>query len=88
VHLDSIGNPVAGDPVYGTGTSRRGPEGLSRLFLHAWRLELAAPSGDRVIRAEAPLPEDLEAVLEGLAGGQPGAPGGPGRRQRREGVWR
>ena len=88
VHLDSIGHPVAGDPVYGTGTSRRGPEGLSRLFLHAWRLELAAPSGDRVIRAEAPLPGDLEAVLEGLAGGQPGAPGGWGSRQRREGVWR
>ena len=25
VHLDAIGHPVAGDPVYGTGTSRRGP---------------------------------------------------------------
>ena len=40
VHLDAIGHPVAGDPVYGTGTSRRGPDGLGRLFLHAWRLEL------------------------------------------------
>ena len=28
VHLDAIGHPVAGDPVYGTGTSRRGPAGL------------------------------------------------------------
>ena len=27
VHLDAIGHPVAGDPVYGTGTSRRGPDG-------------------------------------------------------------
>ena len=45
VHLDAIGHPVAGDPVYGTGTSRRGPDGLDRLFLHAWRLELAAPGG-------------------------------------------
>ena len=25
VHLEAIGHPVAGDPVYGTGTSRRGP---------------------------------------------------------------
>src|SRR4029077_6537036 len=25
VHLASIGHPVAGDPVYGTGTSKRGP---------------------------------------------------------------
>ena len=66
VHLDAIGHPVAGDPVYGTGTSRRGPEGLGRLFLHAWRLELVSPSSDRLIRAEAPLPTELEAVLDEL----------------------
>jgi 23S rRNA-/tRNA-specific pseudouridylate synthase len=63
VHLEAIGHPVAGDPIYGTGTSRRGPDGLERLFLHAWRLELTSPSTDRLIRAEAPLPESLEGVL-------------------------
>jgi 23S rRNA pseudouridine1911/1915/1917 synthase len=66
VHLDAIGHPVAGDPVYGTGTSRRGPDGLERLFLHAWRLELAAPGDGHLIRATAPLPGELEAVLDGL----------------------
>ena len=66
VHLEAIGHPVAGDPIYGTGTSRRGPDGLERLFLHAWRLELTSPSTDRLIRAEAPLPEALEE--------RPGAP--------------
>ena len=66
VHLAAIGHPVAGDPVYGSGTSRRGPEGLRRLFLHAWRLELTSPSTGRLIRAEAPLPADLEHVLGGL----------------------
>ena len=66
VHLAAIDHPVAGDPVYGTGTSRRGPEGLGRLFLHAWRLELASPQDGHLIRAEAPLPPDLEAVLEAL----------------------
>jgi 23S rRNA pseudouridine1911/1915/1917 synthase len=66
VHLDAIGHPVAGDPVYGTGTSRRGPDGLARLFLHAWRLELTSPTGGQLIRAEAPLPEELEGVLERL----------------------
>ena len=70
VHLDAIGHPVAGDPVYGTGTSRRGPEGLDRLFLHAWRLELAAPGDGHLIRATAPLPDELEAVLERLRGGE------------------
>ena len=66
VHLDAIGHPVAGDPVYGTGTSRRGPDGLDRLFLHAWRLELAAPGDGHLIRATAELPPELERVLAGL----------------------
>ena len=66
VHLDAIGHPVAGDPLYGTGTSRRGPDGLGRLFLHAWRLELTSPSAGELIRAEAPLPAELEAVLATL----------------------
>ena len=66
VHLEAIGHPVAGDPLYGTGTSRRGPAGLDRLFLHSWRLELTSPSSGRLIRAEAPLPAELEAVLAAL----------------------
>jgi len=66
VHLDAIGHPVAGDPLYGTGTSRRGPGGLGRLFLHAWKLELSAPSSGRLIRAESPLPPELETVLDDL----------------------
>jgi 23S rRNA pseudouridine1911/1915/1917 synthase len=66
VHLDAIGHPVAGDPVYGTGTSRRGPEGLERLFLHSWRLELTSPSRGQLIRADAPLPAELEGVLDEL----------------------
>ncbi len=66
VHLEAIGHPVAGDPMYGTGSSRRGPDGLKRLFLHAWRLELTSPSTGRLIRAEAPLPPALESALETL----------------------
>jgi 23S rRNA pseudouridine1911/1915/1917 synthase len=66
VHLDAIGHPVAGDPVYGGMTARRGPDGLDRLFLHAWRLELNAPSDGHLIRATAPLPAELEAALERL----------------------
>ena len=66
VHLAAIGHPVAGDPVYGTGTSARGPEGLDRLFLHSWRLELTSPSRGELIRATAPLPPVLEDVLDRL----------------------
>ena len=66
VHLASIHHPVAGDPVYATGAAKRGPEGLTRLFLHSWRLELTAPSADRLIRVTASLPDELERVVEGL----------------------
>ena len=72
VHLEAIGHPIAGDPMYGTGTSRRGPDALERLFLHAWRLELTSPSSGRLLRAEAPLPTALEEVLTGLRATGPG----------------
>jgi 23S rRNA pseudouridine1911/1915/1917 synthase len=75
VHLASIGHPIAGDPVYATGAVRRGPEGLERLFLHSWRIEFAALSGERIIRAEAPLPPELERVLDDLRAREQG----PGR---------
>jgi 23S rRNA pseudouridine1911/1915/1917 synthase len=75
VHLDAIGHPVAGDTVYGTGTSRRGPDGLTRLFLHAWRLELGSPSDGHLIRATSPLPSDLEDVLESIRGADAEASG-------------
>ena len=74
VHLAALGHPVAGDPVYGTGTARRGPEGLERLFLHAWRLVFASPATGELVRLEAPLPAALVAALEGLRAGAPGAP--------------
>jgi 23S rRNA pseudouridine1911/1915/1917 synthase len=61
-HLAFAGYPVVGDPVYG----RRGdPIGLSRQFLHAWRLTVRLPhGGERTFTA--PLPDDLRVVLSGL----------------------
>jgi 23S rRNA pseudouridine1911/1915/1917 synthase len=66
VHLASIGHPIAGDPVYATGEARRGPDGLTRLFLHSWRIEFASTTSEKLIRATAPLPDELENVLTGL----------------------
>ena len=66
VHMASIGHAVAGDPVYATGVARRGPDGLERLFLHAWRLEVVSPSRNELVRAESPLPPELSGVLEKL----------------------
>ena len=87
VHLEAIGHPIAGDPVYGTGTSRKGPRvtgdnaPLGRLFLHAWRLQLTSPGTGELIRAEAPLPPELEAVLAAMRTDGTSALSGPeGRR--------
>ena len=66
VHFASIGHQIAGDQVYATGAARRGPDGLERMFLHAWKLELVSPVSGDLVRAQAPLPDELEAVLASL----------------------
>lgn len=75
VHLAALGHSVAGDAVYGTGTARRGPEGLGRLFLHAWRLVFATPATGDLVRLEAPLPQELEVVLAALRDAAADLPG-------------
>lgn len=63
VHLEAVGFPVVGDPVYG----RRGAElGLRRQFLHARRIAFAHPESGEPIVVESELPPDLGAVLRGL----------------------
>lgn len=56
VHLQHLGHPIAGDPLYG----KRG--GFARHLLHAWRLEFTHPSTGELISCEAPLPEDFGLV--------------------------
>jgi 23S rRNA pseudouridine1911/1915/1917 synthase len=60
VHLEAIGLPVAGDPVYGS----RGDLGLARQFLHAHHLRFAHPFSGEQLDVRSPLPADLEAALE------------------------
>jgi 23S rRNA pseudouridine1911/1915/1917 synthase len=60
VHLEAIGLPVCGDPVYGV----RGDLGLERQFLHAYALSFGHPADGRRLAFEAPLPPDLAAALE------------------------
>jgi 23S rRNA pseudouridine1911/1915/1917 synthase len=63
VHFAFMGFPIVGDMVYGKKKKNR--LGLTRQFLHAWRLAFTLPSG-RTAEFSAPLPEDLRAVLEQL----------------------
>jgi len=60
VHFASIGHPVVGDAVYGR---RRTRLPMARQFLHAQRLGFSHPLTGQAMQFEAPLPEDLTAVL-------------------------
>ena len=60
VHLEAIGLPVAGDPIYGV----RGDLGLRRQFLHAHRLRFEHPFTGEEVDVTSPLPPDLAAALE------------------------
>ncbi|MEW6446367.1 MAG: 23S rRNA pseudouridine(955/2504/2580) synthase RluC [Pseudomonadota bacterium] len=72
VHAQHMGHPLAGDDKYGDEGFNRAMKGLglSRLFLHAERLELIHPVTECTLRVEAPLPDDLASVLERLEGGR------------------
>lgn len=67
VHAADAGHPLAGDDRYGDRVFNRqvGRLGLRRLFLHAAALSLPL-EGRGSLRVEAPLPEDLSAVLKAL----------------------
>jgi 23S rRNA pseudouridine1911/1915/1917 synthase len=58
--LQAIGNPVCGDPQYGT------PHllGLERQFLHATRLAFDHPFRTERVDVDSPLPADLQRALQ------------------------
>lgn len=59
VHLKSIGHPVCGDEVYGSGRGVKVP----CLMLHAYSLEFLHPRTHQKMSFQAPLPDDF---LKGL----------------------
>lgn len=74
VHLKSIGHPIIGDPVY-SGPQWRGiPDrklqktiaSFSRQALHAARLTLPHPRSGAAMVFEAPLPDDVAALVAAL----------------------
>jgi 23S rRNA pseudouridine1911/1915/1917 synthase len=76
VHLSAIGHPIVGDSVYG-GVHRRvagdirAVQRLERPFLHAARLAFTHPREGRRMEFIAPLPDDLQRVLDALPGWPP-----------------
>ncbi len=64
VHAAFLGTPIAGDALYAPRHKGRLP--LERHFLHAHRLTLRLPGEPTPRTFEAPLPPELQAVLEHL----------------------
>ncbi|MCR5091635.1 MAG: RluA family pseudouridine synthase [Bacilli bacterium] len=63
VHMDYIGHPVIGDPLYGTGNRKIYDAGQ---LLHAYKLTFIHPSSGKEMSFTAPLPEHFERVLSTL----------------------
>lgn len=76
VHCAAIQHPVLGDGVYGgrqhavvplsCGSAPPLSVPVKRQMLHAWRLGFFHPLDGRWLTCEAELPEDMQAVLDGL----------------------
>ncbi len=65
VHLAHIKHPIVGDETYGG--RRRPPAPCPRQFLHAHRLRFRLPATGEEVEVTAPLPADLQRVLDYLA---------------------
>ena len=63
VHMQHIGHPIVGDQVYGRPPWRAW---FARQALHACRLGLVHPTSGRRLEWEAPLPCDMQALLDEL----------------------
>lgn len=68
VHAAHCGHPIAGDEKYGDREvdARLKAFGLRRMFLHAHTLSFARPDSAGEFTVTAPLPEELETVLQNL----------------------
>lgn len=69
VHAAHAGHPVAGDEKYGDRErdALLKPFGLSRMFLHAHSLTFERPGSHEPFTVSAPLPQELQSVLDRLA---------------------
>lgn len=63
LHCTFLGCPIVGDKVYG---HRKQSIEIDRHFLHAAKLKIVLPGNSQPQTFEAPLPEDLRAILDSL----------------------
>jgi len=69
VHMQSIGHPIVGDPVYRAPRAPVGVpalDGFPRQALHAWQLAFVHPVTRESMVFESALPADMRALLKAL----------------------
>jgi 23S rRNA pseudouridine1911/1915/1917 synthase len=75
VHMEHVGYPIVGDPLYGgrkrypkgaTPELRETLENFRRQALHAAKLTLTHPKSGKRVSFDAPLPEDLQGLIDML----------------------
>jgi len=69
VHFASLRHPLVGDRTYGADPTLAARLGVTRPFLHAWRLAFTHPADGHRVELTEPLPPDLQGVLDRLRGG-------------------
>ena len=62
VHLKSIGHTITGDELYGGSLDKE--RGITRQFLHAYKVKFTHPSKSEEIELEIPISEDMAEFLE------------------------
>jgi 23S rRNA pseudouridine1911/1915/1917 synthase len=67
-HLDYIGHACVGDPLYGRTNRPKAQLGLTRQFLHSYRLRFTHPLTGQELNFSDPLPDDLQEALERIEG--------------------
>ncbi len=60
VHMAHLGHPVLGDELYG----KKRTSSITRLALHASKLEFTHPKTGKIMKFESPLPKDFQAMIE------------------------
>lgn len=64
VHLKYINHPIVGDYLYaGRKTARDDREWAPRVMLHAWKISLQHPVLHTLLAIEAPIPQDMNIII-------------------------
>jgi 23S rRNA pseudouridine1911/1915/1917 synthase len=74
VHMAHIGHAIVGDPLYSgrqwrnisSPPAQAACRNFARQALHAWRLEFEHPTTRETVSFEAPIPDDMQALIDRL----------------------